>query len=84
MFDAEIVLMDINTAWKRTCKIVLGDYVGELDDFQDYPMRKIKSIYLEIKRMVLKEIVNKFEKNNPLNLNIYNLGVRKSKAERFE
>jgi hypothetical protein len=28
--------MDINTAWKSTCRVLFGEEVGELDDFRGY------------------------------------------------
>jgi len=28
--------MDLNTAWKKTCKTVLGEEIGELDSYKEY------------------------------------------------
>lgn len=36
--------MDINSAWKSTCRAILGTEVGELDNFQEYLLKYIDPI----------------------------------------
>lgn len=35
--------MDINTAWKSTCKVLLGEEIGELDAYEKYLKRYTKT-----------------------------------------
>lgn len=37
--------MDINDAWKETCKVVLGDEVGPLSSFEDYLSKDTVQLY---------------------------------------
>lgn len=37
--------MDISSAWKGTCKVLLGGEVGELDLFRDYLVRYVEPVH---------------------------------------
>lgn len=37
-----IYLMEINNAWKTTCKLLLGDEIGDIDEYKDYLSKYVK------------------------------------------
>ncbi len=37
--------MDVNDAWKRTCKVLFGDEIGELQDFEKYLKKNNEPIF---------------------------------------
>ncbi|MFH1393392.1 MAG: hypothetical protein ABII71_03840 [Candidatus Micrarchaeota archaeon] len=37
------IIMDINHSWKATCRILLGDEIGDIDDYQDYLLQYVSN-----------------------------------------
>ncbi|MFH1448031.1 MAG: hypothetical protein ABIG39_04150 [Candidatus Micrarchaeota archaeon] len=37
--------MDINDAWKNTCRVIFGEEIGDLDEFSDYLTKYVEPIY---------------------------------------
>lgn len=48
--------MDINEAWKRTCKVLLGGEVGELEEYKNYLMKHVEPLDLRKSALSGKEV----------------------------
>ncbi|MFH1306813.1 MAG: hypothetical protein ABIH83_04145, partial [Candidatus Micrarchaeota archaeon] len=49
--------MDINDAWKSTCKVVLGEEIGELQEYEKYLSKYVEPIYEKSSTLSGKKVI---------------------------